>query len=90
MPMHNLLEYSSKNKKFLNRFLKDIKLGWKHLQCSDFIFDCANSLYYTCHKINLNHGGSYIDFLDWIKIKKATINPAHGDDECFQYTARVP
>ena len=30
---------------------------------------------YKCHRINLNHGGSYIDFPRWIKNKKVTINP---------------
>ena len=26
---------------------------------SDFIFDCVDLLYYKCHKINVNCGGSY-------------------------------
>ena len=30
-----------------------------------------------CHKVNPNHGGSYIDYPDWIKNKKATINTIH-------------
>ena len=43
-------------------------------------------MYYKCHKINLNCGGSYIDFLDWIKSKKGTINPINRKDKkCFQY-----
>ena len=42
---------------------------------SDFIFNCANWLYFKCHKINLNRDGSYIDSADWIKIKRDTINP---------------
>ena len=45
---------------------------------SDFILDCINLFYYKCHKINLNHGGSYIVSLDWIKNKKAT-NPINDD-----------
>ena len=33
---------------------------------SDFIFHCANLLYYKWHKINLNCGDrSYIDFSNW-------------------------
>ena len=35
-----------------------------------FAFDYVNLLYYKCHKINLNPGGLYIDFPDWIKKKK--------------------
>ena len=36
---------------------------------SDFIFGCAHLLYYKCLQINLNWGGSYRDFPDWIKTK---------------------
>ena len=42
---------------------------------SNFVFDYVHLLYYKCHKINPNRGGSYIDSSDWIKNKKATINP---------------
>ena len=43
-----------------------------------------------CHKINLNRGGSYIDSPDWIKNKKATINPiSKKDNTCFQYAVTV-
>ena len=41
----------------------------------EFAFDYVQVLYYKCHKINLNRGGSYIDSPNWIKDKKATINP---------------
>ena len=34
-------------------------------------------------------GGSYNDSPDWIKKKKATINPKNEDDKCFQYAATV-
>ena len=44
---------------------------------------------FKCHKINPNRGGSYIDSHDWIKNKKATINPISSDDKCFQYAATV-
>ena len=37
------------------------------------------------HKISLNRGGSYIDSPNWIKRKKATINPKNKDYECFKY-----
>ena len=32
-------------------------------------------LHYRYHKINPNRGGQYIDSPDWIKNKKALINP---------------
>ena len=31
---------------------------------SGFIFDCVNLLYYKCHEISFNRGGSYIDSPD--------------------------
>ena len=47
-------------------------------------------MYYKCHKINLNRGGSYIDSPDWIKSKKATINPINKKyNKCFQYAVTV-
>ena len=47
-------------------------------------------LYYKCHKINRNHGGAYIDFPDWIKSKKATINPINKKDiKWFEYAVIV-
>ena len=45
------------------------------MKCSEFVFDYVDLLYYKCHKINQNRVGSYVDSPDWIKNKKATINP---------------
>ena len=46
---------------------------------NDFIFDCVQLLYYKCRKVNhiqiISYGKSYIDSPDWIKNKKAIINP---------------
>ena len=40
--------------------------------------------------MNFKQRGPYIDFPDWIKIRKATINHIHKkDNECFQYTVIV-
>ena len=51
---------------------------------SDFVFDYVQLLYYKCHKINLNRGGSYTDSPVWVKNKKATINPINKkDNQCF-------
>ena len=46
-------------------------------------------MYYKCHKVNFKGGGLYINSPDWIKKKKATINPKNTDNKCFQYTATV-
>ena len=51
---------------------------------SEFVFDYVYLLYYKCHKINPNRGGSCIYSPDWIKKKKATINSINKkDDKCF-------
>ena len=53
---------------------------------SDFYFYYVHLLYFKCHKVNPNCGGSYIDSPDWRKTKKAKINPLNkNDNECFQY-----
>ena len=58
------------------------------MKVSDFIFDSVNLLYYKCYKTNLSRGGSYIDSPDWIKNKKATMNPVN-DVKHFHYAAIV-
>ena len=52
---------------------------------SEFIIDSVNALYYDLNKISLSRGGSHIDSPEWLKNKKATINPKNNDDKCFQY-----
>ena len=52
---------------------------------SNFIFDSVQLMYYKCHKVNCKRRGSP----DWIKKKKATINPKNTNNKCFQYAASV-
>ena len=47
------------------------------------VFDLVQLMYYKCYIVN------FIDSPDWIKNKKATINPKNEDDEWVQYTATV-
>ena len=57
---------------------------------SEFVCDYVQLLYYKCHKVNPNRGATYIDSLDWIKIKKVTIKPiTKKDNKCFQYVITV-
>ena len=51
------------------------------MEGSWFVLNYVHLCYYKCHKINLNHGGSYVDSHDWTKNKKAAINPIN---KCFQ------
>ena len=47
----------------------------KSMKDSEFVFDYLHFLYYECHKINPNHGGSYIDskkYQEIPSIKKIT------------------
>ena len=60
------------------------------MKYSEFVFDFGRLLYYKCQKIIPNHGGPYIDSLDWIKNEKTTINPTNKkDNKYFQYLVTV-
>ena len=60
------------------------------MRASDFSFDCVLLLYYKYHKINFKRGGSCIDSPDWIRNKKATLNPINKkDNKCFQHSITV-
>ena len=49
-------------KEIFQSLLSSYQIGLEtSMRGSDFIFDCVNLLYYKCHKINIKHGGSYID-----------------------------
>ena len=50
---------------------------------SEFVFDSVDLLNYKLQKINLHRGRSCIDCPDWMKNKKAIINPKNTDDNCF-------
>ena len=57
---------------------------------SAFVFDYIHLFYYKFHKVSPNRGGSHIDSPDWIKNKKAAINPINKkDNKCFQYAVTV-
>ena len=57
---------------------------------SNFIINCVDLLHYECHEINLNRGGTYINFPFRIKNKKTTIYPIKiPDNKCFQYAGAL-
>ena len=41
---------------------------------NEVIFDSVDALYYDLNKTSLSRGGSYIDYPEWLKIKKVTKN----------------
>ena len=55
--------------KLLKKLFKSLKNRYQNnfelMKSSESVFDNVHLLYYECHKINSNRGGSYID---WIKI----------------------
>ena len=70
----------------LQKYQKGLK---EKMRGSEFVFDSVDLLYHTLHIISLNRGGSYIVSPEWLKTKKATVNPKNNDDKCFQYTLTV-
>ena len=70
----------------------EIMIGNKTDEIIEKLFDsllqnyCKNleePIYCHLQKIGLKRGGSYIDSPEWLKNKKATINPKNNDDNCF-------
>ena len=60
------------------------------MKSSNFVFDYIQLLYYNCHKINPNRGGSYIYSPHWIKNNKAKINRINKEyNKCCQYSVKV-
>ena len=57
---------------------------------SKFIFENVDLLYYYFHRIDMRRGQSHIKSPEWLKNKKATINPKNEDDDnCLQYAVPV-
>ena len=59
-----------------NRYQNNLK----SMKGREFLFNFVHLMYYKCYEINPNRGGSYIDFPNWIKNKKATINAINKKD----------
>ena len=59
-------------KSLLQRYQEGLE---ESIRESEFIFDSVDALYYDLNKISLSRDGSYIDSPEWLKNKKATINP---------------
>ena len=69
------------------KYQEDIKLCHAG---SSFIYESVEELNIHFHKINLQRGVSYIPTPNWIKNKKATINPKNTKDiYCFMYAITI-
>ena len=63
---------------FRSRYQENVETSMKG---SNFILDSVQLMYYKCHKVSFIRGDLYIDSPDWIKNKKATIDPKNTDDD---------
>ena len=52
---------------------------------SGFSLDKIMHLYINFHGLALTRGRSYIELPEWVKNKKAVINPQSKDEECFKW-----
>ena len=52
---------------------------------SGFTLDKIMHLYINFHRSVFTRRSSYIELLEWIKSKKAMINPQNKDEECFKW-----
>ena len=78
-------------KNIFNSLLQRYQKGLEEsMRGSDFVFDYVESLNYIFHKVDLKRSGSYIEPTEWIRNKKATINPHNKDDDkCSQYAVTI-
>ena len=77
-------------KNFLTPFLRNFQTNLEEpMRGCEFVSDSTDLLYYHLQKVGLKRSGSYIDSPEWLKNKKATINPKNNDDNCFQYALTV-
>ena len=76
-------------KSLLQNYHKDLEESMRRYIPNRYIPNSIDLLYYHLQKIGLKRGGSYIDSPEWLKHKKATINPKYNDDNCFKYALTV-
>ena len=54
-------------KELFESFKKRYQNNLELMKGSEFAFDYVYLLYYKCHQVNLNCGGSYIESPEWVK-----------------------
>ena len=74
-------------KSLLQNYQKDLEESMRE---GNFVCNSVDLLYFHLQKTSLKRiGSSYIDSPEWLKNKKASINPQSNDDNCFQYALTV-
>ena len=86
-----MIKQDEDSEKRFDSLIKKYTIGFKtSMRGGDLFFGSDHLLYNKCHNINPNRGGSYADSPDWIKNKKASINPTNkNDNKCFLYAVTV-
>ena len=69
---------------FLNLFLDNYQKEEQVMRKgSDFTFESIYLSDYLLHKISLKRRKSYIEYPEWLRNERATINPQNNDDKFF-------
>ena len=90
MPFNSLMTeffQCSDINKLIKRMLGHIKAQTENSKFpeSGFTLDKIMHLYINFHRLVLTRGSSYTELPEWIKNKKAVINPQNKDEECFKW-----
>ena len=72
---------------FYNKYQDDLQLS---CETSSFVYESVEECNIHFHKIDLRRGTSFIDTPEWLKHKKAIINPQNKNNVyCFMYSATI-
>ena len=90
MPFNSLMtEFFEGNdtNDLIQRMLAHIKIQVENPRIPENVFslDKIMHLYINFHRQALMRGSAYIELPEWIKNKKAVINPQNKDEECFKW-----
>ena len=71
----------------IERMLLYIKAQTENTKFSEsgFTLDRIMHLYINSHRLVLTRGSTFNELSEWIKSKKAVINPQNKDEECFKW-----
>ena len=76
-------------KKFKSLLQRDQEGFKESVRGNQLFFDSVDTLYYAVNKVSISRGGPCKDSPEWLKNKKAAVNPKKNDDKCFQYALTV-
>ena len=90
MPFHSLMTQffqGSDNNDLIEHTLAYIKAQTENPKFPEngFSLDKIMHLYINFHRLALTRGSSHTELPEWIKNKKAVINPKNKDEECFKW-----